>query len=312
MSFSATTDAPAPTVDRLPCRARGFSLVELLVASTIGLMAMAALASLFATFGRTVSQSQSLIDLNSRMRNAAWTLRQDLQGMTAPAKSWARAEANAGYFEIVEGGTTTTAALIGDIDDRLLLTTLSLGNPFAGRLDGNTNFESPFAEVVWFCEPSTQQFEGQTLYNLYRRQLLISATPGAGSFQNGPTATTTVSRDDSDLSFRTTATGQTANSLSDLTKSANRFWTVVGATKTLQGDRRGEDLILSNVIAFDIRAYPSSGTNYLDQPFNTNYSDGGTPTNTPFPLGIEIRIRCIEPSSRQIRQATVVHAFDAQ
>lgn len=273
---------------------------------------MAALASLFATFGRTVSQSQSLIDMNARMRNAAWRLRQDLQGMTAPAKSWARAEANAGYFEIVDGGSTTTAALIGDIDDRLMLTTLSLGNPFTGRLDGNTNFESPFAEVVWFCEASTQQFEGQTLYNLYRRQLLISASPGAGSFQNGATATTTISRDDSDLSFRTTANGQTANGLSDLTKAANRFWTVVGGTKTLQGDRKGEDLILANVIAFDIKACTSSTTGYVDQSANTNYVDGGTPTSTTFPLGIEIRIRCIEPSSRQLRQSTVVHAFDAQ
>ncbi len=294
------------------CGRAGFTLVELLVASTLGLMTMAALASLFATFGRTVSQTQAIVDLNGRMRNAAWRLRQDLQGMTAPAKTWARTEANAGYFQIVEGGTTTTTALIGDCGDTLALTTLALGNPFTGRLDADTNFESPFAEVVWFCETSTQQFEGQTLFTLYRRQLLVSATPGAGSFTNSVTAS--ISRDVSDLSYRTGGTGQVANSLADLTKAANRFLTLAGATRTLQGDRLGEDVILSNVLAFDVRRYSvTAGTaTLLDESFNTDYTDGGNPSGTTAPSGIEIRIRCIEPSSRQVRQFIVVHAFEAQ
>jgi hypothetical protein len=298
--------------ERSACNRAGFTLVELLVASTLGLMTMAALATLFATFGRTVSQSQALVDLSGRMRNAAWRLRQDLQGMTTPAKTWVRAEASAGYFQIVEGGTTTTTALIGDCDDTLALTTLALGNPFTGRLDANTNFESPYAEVVWFCERSTQQFEGQTLFTLYRRQLLVSATPGAGSFTNSVTAS--ISRDVSDLSYRTGGTGQLANSLADLTKPAHRFLTMAGAARTLQGDRQGEDVILSNVVAFDVRRYSvNSGTaTLLDQSFNTDYADGGTPSGTTAPPGIEIRIRCIEPSSRQVRQFTVVHAFEAQ
>lgn len=297
--------------DRNP-HAKGFTLVELLVAATLGLMVMGALASLFATFSRTVSQSQSLIDLSARMRNASWRLRQDLHGMTAPAKTWVRAEANAGYFQIIEGGSTTTAAIVGDIDDQLMLTTLSLGDPFTGRLDAGTIFESSVAEVVWFCEPSTQQFEGQTLYNLYRRQLLVSATPGAGSFQSGVTAA--ISRSDSDLSLRPVGSSQVANSLADLTKASNRFWTVAGPTKTLQGNRKGEDLILSNVLAFDVRCYVvNSGTGVcMNQSFNTNYTDGGTPSGAAAPPGIEVRIRCIEPSSRQVRQATVVHAFEGQ
>lgn len=312
MSFSTYFDDYGRRVRRLAHRSRGFTLVELLVASTLGLMTMAALASLFATFGRTVSQSQSLIDLSARMRNAAWRLRQDLQGMTAPTKTWVRLEANAGYFEIVEGGTTTTAALIGDIDDRLMLTTLSLGNPFTGRLQGAIGFESPVAEVAWFCQASSQTVEGQTLYNLYRRQLLVSATPGAGNFTNGVTAT--IDRNLSDLSCRDVGGAQVANSLSDLTKAANRFWAVGGPTKTLQNDRLGEDLILSNVLAFDVRCYVvSSGSAVCtDQSFNTNYTDGGTPSGAAAPPGIEIRIRCIEPSSRQVRQVTVVHAFEGQ
>lgn len=299
-----------PALGRPALRA-GFTLVELLVASTLGLMAMAAVASLFATFGRTVSQSQTVIDSNARLRNAAWRLRQDLQGMTAPVKSWVRPEANAGYFEIAEGPGTTTNALPGDCDDWLALTTVSLGNSFTGRLQGADGFESPVAEVAWFCAPSGQSFDGQSLFNLYRRQLLVSATPGAGSFTNGVAAA--IDRALSDISCRDVASsGQIANSLADLTKPANRFWTVGAATRTLQGDRLGEDVILFNVLAFDVRWYTAAGGTRVDQSFSTNYTESGPPTNTPVPPGIEVRIRCVDPTSRQVRQLTVVHAFDTQ
>lgn len=303
---------PMPN-DRLPRHRAGFTLVELLVASTLGLMTMAALASLFATFGKAVSQSQTIVDLNARMRNTAWRLRQDLHGMTAPVKPWVRAEASAGYFEVVEGVATTTN-MIGDCDDRLMFTTISLGAPFTGRLQGTAGFESPTAEVAWFCVPSSQTYEGQTLHTLYRRQLLVSATPGAGSFQNGVAAV--IDRNLSDLSCRPVGGGQVANSLADLTKAANRFWTAAGTAKTLQGDRLGEDVLLTNVLAFDIRAYSTVDNGYTNQSVNTNYIDGGAPPPVAgpasVPAGIEIRIRCIEPTSRQVRQVTVVHAFEGQ
>jgi hypothetical protein len=57
-----------------------FSLVELLVASTIALMVMGAVAQLFSLFSRTLSQSQATVDISGRLRNAAWQLRQDLAG----------------------------------------------------------------------------------------------------------------------------------------------------------------------------------------------------------------------------------------
>lgn len=290
-----------------------FTLVELLVASTIALMAMAGVATLFGTFSRTVSQSQTLVDLNARIRSAASQLRQDLLGITAPPNPWVRPEANVGYLEIVEGAGTDTspAGTLGDIDDRLMGTTMALGEPFTGSLEGATaieGFESPFAEIVWFCDASGQSFDGKPLYNLYRRQLLVSATPGAGKFTNGVSAT--IDRNLTDLSCRNEGTTQVANSLGDLSKPANRFWSVVGASRTLTGDRLGEDVILTNVIAFDVRTYPSGSTAYAHQSFNTNYVENATPT-TGNPLrGLEVRIRCVEPSTRQIRQVTVVHSFE--
>jgi Tfp pilus assembly protein PilV len=291
----------------------GFSLVEVLIASTLALIAMASVATLFGIFGRTVSQSQTIVDLNARLRSAASQLRQDLHGVTAPTKPWIRPEANAGYFEIVEGTSTdsTPAGTMGDADDRLMCTTKAFGKPFTGSLQGTTaieGYEAPFAEIAWFCESSGQTFEGKALYNLYRRQLLVAATPGAGRFASGVSAS--IDRNLTDLSCRDVSTNKIANSLSDLSKPANRFWTVVGAVKTLQGDRLGEDVILTNVIAFDIRGFAPASSSYADQSFNTNYAENATPTAGDSLRGLEIRIRCVEPSSRQIRQVTVVHSFE--
>jgi hypothetical protein len=291
----------------------GFSLVELLVASTLALIAMSALATLFGTFGRTVSQTQTIVDLNARLRITAAQLRQDLFGITAQAKPWVRPEANAGYFEIVEGtGTDSTpAGTLGDIDDRVMGTIVSLGKPFTGSIQGPSGIEtleSCFAEVAWFCEASGQTFEGKPLYNLYRRQLLVSATPGSGLFSTSVSAT--IDRNLTDLSVRDAGTVKTANSLSDLSKPANRFWTVTGTAQRLQAPRLGEDIILPNVIGFDVRAYSTASSSYVDQAFNTNYVENQTPTTGDPLRGLEVRIRCVEPSTKQIRQATVVHSFE--
>ncbi len=292
----------------------GFTLVELLVAATLALVAMAAVASLFGTFGRSVSQSQTLVDLTARLRSAASQLRQDLHGITTPASAWVRPEANAGYLEIVEGSGTDSlpAGTLGDVDDRITATTMALGKPFTGSLQGPAGiegFESPFAEIAWFCDASGQVFEGRPLFNLYRRQLLVSATPGAARFLSGVSAT--IDRNLSDISCRDAGTTRIANSLGDLTTAANRFWNVVGAVKTLQGARVGEDVILTNVIAFDVRTFSTGSSSYVDQSFNTNYVLNTTPPSGGQPLrGLEVRIRCLEPSTRQVRQVTVVHSFE--
>ncbi|MBM4058647.1 MAG: prepilin-type N-terminal cleavage/methylation domain-containing protein, partial [Planctomycetes bacterium] len=166
----------------------GFSLTELLVASALGLMVMAALASLFGVFGTGVRSSQALVDLNARLRAAAWHLRQDMHGATSPVTPWVRPEASGGYFQVIEGPTNPSGTLIGDVDDVLTMTVMSLGEPFAGRIP-NCGFESPVAEVVWFCSPSGRTFAGQTLHKLHRRQLLVSATPGAGLYERRIQAT---------------------------------------------------------------------------------------------------------------------------
>ena len=288
---------PPPGVGRSAGRP-GVSLVELLVASALSMVVMAAVASLFSVFSRSVSDGQSLVELNARMRNAAWRLRQDLVGLTCSPTPLVRVECNGGYLQVIEGAATTSAdpnTLIGDIDDVLALTTSSPGAPFAGRLAGARGFESPTAEVVWFCEPSGQQHRGQTLYNLHRRQLLVAGAPDAGGFANNVFA----AKGDSDLSY-----SQHANSLGDLSKRANRFLTTAGTNRRLTGPREGEDVILGNVIAFDVRIAEAGPL--ADRSFETK--EDGDPAAAPL-RGIEVRIRCVDPVTDRVRELKVVHSF---
>lgn len=202
-----------------------------------------------------------------------------------------------------------------------------------------------------------------------------------------------------DLSVRREGNTFLTNSLADLSRRQSRFmhnnngtlnpsargtWPQIttgtvpaspsGATEVLVSAREGDDLLLSNVVAFDIRVFdpqqPSGGayvdlgngagtvltgagavsftnipaastgsrmydtwslhtevnnvadsptaavdpgTNLLDDNNNGVVDDAGEleqppPYNTPL-RGIEIRIRCFEPSSQDIRQFTVQHSF---
>ena len=92
----------------------GFSLIELLVASGIAMIVMASLASLFSMFGRALSQSQATVAQAARLRAAAWKLRQDLAGLTCRVTPWLSPEAEAGYFECIEGPRKDATAHMGN------------------------------------------------------------------------------------------------------------------------------------------------------------------------------------------------------
>jgi prepilin-type N-terminal cleavage/methylation domain-containing protein len=385
---------------------RAFSLTELLVAMTIALMVMGAVATLFGVFGRGLSGSQATVELTTKVRAASWQLRKDLAGLTCDVVPWLAPEADAGYFEYIEGrrydinltgsnstsvANNGTADLEADTDDVLLFTTRALADPFVGTVIVNGTSqgtaESDRAEVAWFCKAAPDQpVTGLTMHNLYRRQLLVSAVPGAGAFSAAAWISGT---NGAPWSIRTVSGTSYANSLGDLTKREHRFHRAptfpfeflgsAAAGATFDGtDQEGEDVVLTNVIAFDVRAFdPESGT-YVDlgldtrspslafAPFlpldigdpwppngqtatqsdglkisnrNTDpikqfsnptydtwschyefgnppaegFSDPGQYTRgPPYPVplrGIEVRIRCYEPTSKQIRQITVRHSF---
>lgn len=275
----------------------GFTLVELLVASTIALVVMGAVASLFGIFSRASTNTQAIVDQSSRMRSTANRLRQDLAGLTAPLTPPLSPESDAGYFELIEGpiqdglatsasgtlimqsGTAVwasgTTSLLADTDDALLFTTRSTSGPFEGNYNGN-QIESPTAEVAWFCRPSTTQpVPGLQLQTLYRRQLLVVGYVGAPPFyvagsgtNNQVAGTMPAIYGTYDISLRSdpTVSGELVpNTLGDLTSRENRFfhgptWAAAFPSTltnlTFDGTtREGDDVVLTNVIAFDVRVF---------------------------------------------------------
>jgi prepilin-type N-terminal cleavage/methylation domain-containing protein len=379
----------------------GFSLTELLVASGIGLIVMGGVATLLGVFGRGLTQSQSTIDLSARMRAAAWKLRQDLEGVTCPVRPWLSPDANAGYFEISEGPRRDSSAAQGsatldaDTDDILMFTTRAPAGTFVGRYgDASRTIEAPDAEVAWFCRQAADQpVAGTTLYNLYRRQLLVMGYVGLVPFEANSIAGD-LPNIDYDISLRAEGGRLYPNSLGDLTKRENRFMHDAGGfpfgmrvdgnarlgdttdTGTFdKTDRVWEDVILTNVISFDVRVFDPqakaqvSGTTtlypgdpgytsgvgaagaYIDlgggqggrlaQPpdgksglvptavatgvatydtWSQSYTFVGSGLNDPaqytrappYPVpleGVEVRIRCYDPTSKQVRQVSVRHTF---
>lgn len=468
---------------------RAMTLIEMLIALAASLLLMAAIAQVFAVFGGAISGSRAMLDLDGRLRSAAWRLRSDLAGITArtlPAREPAAAE---GYLEIIEGPATDATSLggivsgtandavggivSGDHDDVLLFTTRSAEAPFIGRAPTASaaagalidTFESPVAEVAWFARPTPGTSDPVT-YTLYRRQLLVMGYVGTDPFYSGlgtlnriPLSATAGGLSISATSpfadfyalpcdvsvrreYRTALSDVLVpNTLADLSRRECRFMhnlagltsggypfpfvahqtpSVSGTTEVLPAalaglvfdatsPRRGEDVILANVLGFDVRLFdpmvpvavvaagpalvpgdpgfaaaagsgppsasggfvdlghgvtsndllpaipphfggfgdPRSGLlatgttrrtydtwsrhyesdgrdedgdgivdesrNGLDDDGNGLIDDAGERETAPpyaFPLrGIEVRIRCYEPTSRQVRQITVRHTF---
>lgn len=268
-----------PLIRRVTDR-RGFTIVELLVASSIALVVMGAITSLFAIFGRSVSDSQAVVEMNSQMRLAANRLRMDLAGVTAPLRPPLSAETGAGYFEIVEGpetdltylGSANSSRILGDTDDRLVFTTQSTGKSFSGKF-ASSRLESSVAEVAWFCTSSAYQpIADLNLKTLYRRKALVVGYVGQAPFQgsgNLLSGTSPVTAQNTyDISLRRDAASPGSlvpNTLVDVMQRQNRL---------LHGDfeelfppgnvqlffdsasgREGEDVVLTNVIAFDVRVF---------------------------------------------------------
>lgn len=313
---------------------RGLTLVEMLVAMALTLLLMGAVAQLFGMLGKGINGSRTSAELGDRMRATAYRLRQDLGGLTVDVttKPPIASARNTGYLEIIEGpesdaitrfsGTPfnkwngsynasskkwngnaepyLTAVgsddrLAGDIDDVLLFTTRTTGEPFSGRADTrNANLEggglrSPFAEVAWFCRRTDLTSNPRT-YTLYRRQRLVMAHPGAEPFVNtissgaaansfgGPPNTLPFTNWSAlyaltDVSCRLQNGLAIANTLGDLSRRENRFMhsqtfpfefpiplyasPTDAANLTLDSNpsRFGEDVILTNVLAFDVRVF---------------------------------------------------------
>jgi len=299
---------------------RGMTLVEMLVATAVTLILIGLVVQLFGVVGGSITASRSLIESTGQLRSAAFLLRTDLSGITAVPQPPAEPEWDRGYLEIIEGPITDVSAaptgVLGDYDDVLMFTTRSQGGPFVGNFSGS-QIESMTAEVAWFCQPaSVQPIPGLTLYNLYRRQMLVMGIVGAGSFSssNSITGTTIPTVYTSyDISLRPEGSTLYANSLGDLTRRENRFLHIAtsgsassfpfvclsGIVFDAASGRQGEDLLLTNVISFDVRVYDpeaamkSNGGQVLtpgDRGYGTATPISPTPKGAYIDLGADIDV----------------------
>jgi type II secretory pathway pseudopilin PulG len=321
------------TSKRRPDRAKptraAMTLVEMLVAMALTLIMMAAVAQLFATFGTGVGDSRRLLEMDERMRAVALRLRQDLDGVTARVTQTPprRPADGSGYFEIIEGprndfGNADVVGspnrLLGDIDDVLLFTTRSPGEPFRG-MTGNGPIESPNAEVIWYCRLSAAVTDPNTdpdpqLYTLYRRQRLVMSHPGAAPFVATPNAapftTWAALHDATDISCRVQAGFAIPNSLGDLTKREYRFChervfphrfnpgLVDEAGRSFlrfepSSPRYGEDVILTNVIGFDVRVFDPDVFVRVAGDFSNSANSAVTlvPGDPGYPAGVPTFLR---------------------
>ena len=261
----------------------GMTLVEMLVATVMTLIIMGIVAQLFGFLALTLSRSRDTIAMSADARSVANLLRRDLSGLTVKTVPPAPADGDSGYLEIIEGSATDQSSgfsqLTGDCDDVLMLTTRSLDQLFVGQFGSSGSIESPVAEVAWYCRQSPAAYQtqaaGSTLYTLYRRQLLVMDYVGQTPFETtgDNSFSGTLPNTNYDLSLRADGSLLRPNSLSDLTRREWRFMhNLSGATSMtafpynatvsnlatygqLAGTRQGEDIVLTNVLAFDIRVF---------------------------------------------------------
>lgn len=177
---------------------RGYTLLEILVATTLALMLMYGVAAVFSQIGTLMSQTQNVMGMSNSLRSVRDRLATDLSLLTVPrltppislygffcyneglGADDARVLAFGSPFapsavarDIENGGSDTT---VGDTDDILSFTAKApVGEWFRGRFEVVTNatatppateqriIESEYAEIVWFVRGTT----------LYRRVLLI-------------------------------------------------------------------------------------------------------------------------------------------
>ncbi len=179
---------------------QAYTLVEILVATTLSLVILTAVMQVFATVSHTVSDARAVTEIQGQLRLAANRLAADLTpgnltAVTASGQTTAAApppmpyppSGPNGYFEYIEGpigpvidpetvfidsaNGNAPDTTVGDVDDVLMFTVTNSTTPFIGRWgqrDANGVIQthpitSNSAEIIWFVRGHT----------LHRRVLLI-------------------------------------------------------------------------------------------------------------------------------------------
>ncbi len=234
-------------------RRRAYTLVEILTATVLMLIIMMAVTVVFASVTESIGESRATLEMSQRLRAAAAILKQDLENVTVIMDPPRSPKSNEGYFQYVEGpiGPVVDPAdvavnlengladsTVGDMDDMILFTVTTKGEPYNGLIAGNAA-SSNSAEIIYFVRGTT----------LYRRILLIKpevdvrTVDRSGFYQNYDLSVRKV-WDDFSVTLPSGSTQDrpvlAANSLADLTRPECRFahhpdlriWSATAATPT--------------------------------------------------------------------------------
>lgn len=204
-------------------------------------------------------------------------------------------------------------SLLGDIDDVLAFTIRSDGEPFIGRwYDGATyqTVASNVAEVIWFT--GFQDMSGDGIWqpgeprSLYRRQLLVRPDLTPGFPATAAAGENIFHHNDISAHFVSSTGTWVANTLADLARRENRFAHAQGSAffpnallmnphtlnsyalnpYTLQNTFFGEDVILSNVLAFDVRVFDPSAALLADNAVAANATGTLQPGDPGYALAV--------------------------
>jgi len=160
------------------CPRRGYTIVELLMATSLTLILLFVVVTIFAMVSDSINDARATLEMTDRLRAAEMRLQSDFAGLTVPVDPPRRPGAGEGYLEYQEGGvgpvsppsmiafnsdTGQEDTTVSDFDDILMFTVRSRDAPFVGRYR-DTTIQSNEAEVIWFVRGRT----------LYRRVLLIA------------------------------------------------------------------------------------------------------------------------------------------
>ncbi len=332
----------------------GFTLVELLVMAAVCVLIMAILASVFQTGIDAIRHVRAQGDMMDQLRSAGEVVKRDLTaehflpdpvagragdrtklsdyrfdlGDSAPRGGYFFiSSSNAGpatvgapgYFS--EGtdsdGLTSSKATSHVLQFTSIMSGNVDANHFTASVPGGTA-TSPAAEIAYYLVPDPGQSTGgdagyppQPTFLLIRRQRLLAMNDSENT-RLQPLATSDPYRADV---FN--MNGANVSKLSDVVTN-NRLNvptnTFVGRPRTNTNSRSGDDILLSNVLSFEVKAITNTPlTNnggdtdfpYLTLPSST-FDTGSTPAPNVRIRSLQIRIRVYDTKMQMARQSTFI------
>lgn len=165
---------------------KGFTLIELMIATTLGLILLGGLVSIVAMVNTSFSDTRVLVDLQNRCRSTQMLLENDLSHISVNPEPPRPTQADDGYLSLGVSSLTfadsnkTSRGGLALVDSNIVnagknhyaaFTVFNRENPFTFTDPSNSarTLQTPYAEVVWFVYK----------YDLYRVAVPFVNSPEA-------------------------------------------------------------------------------------------------------------------------------------